>query len=516
LSLSSVELGDFQTPVELVRAVMGAIEREARSAVRVLEPACGEGAFVRGLLELNRRHPEIKAFELQREHLAAAAPLAQREDADVELREANLFETDLRSLRWRSSGPLLVIGNPPWITSSALGAMDSGNVPTKRNLLQLSGLDALTGASNFDLTEYVWWKLLTELADEQPTICLLSKTSVARRVFELSRRLKLHFADVRLYRIDARRWFGAAVDACCFVAKVRPNGGSYVASVYDELDSERPTATMGFVGENLVADVAAYRATSFLEGRSAVEWRQGVKHDLAAVMELRRTKRGYTNGLGESVDVEPTALYPLLKSSDVFRSPTPCSDRLVLITQRSLQDDPQRLSELAPKAWKYLMDHAALLDARKSSIYRNRPRFAIFGIGDYSFSPYKVAIAGLYKQPRFRMIGPIEERPVMVDDTCYLISATSAAEAALLCAVFNRPETRQFIDAVAFWDSKRPVTKKLLQRVDVERLIDYVGVDAIQEDARVQLSYVQKTSTEPDWRAAAEKVLGSQLTLART
>src|SRR5438093_11809144 len=93
---SSAELGDFQTPLGLVRAVLRAIEPEAKSAMRVLEPACGEGAFVRGLLEVNRSHPEIKAFELQREHLAAAAPLARREDADVELNEANLFETDLR------------------------------------------------------------------------------------------------------------------------------------------------------------------------------------------------------------------------------------------------------------------------------------------------------------------------------------------------------------------------------------------------------------------------------------
>ena len=44
----------------------------------------------------------------------------------------------------------------------------------------------LERASNFDLTEYVWWKLLTELADEEPTIALLSKSSVARRAVALA------------------------------------------------------------------------------------------------------------------------------------------------------------------------------------------------------------------------------------------------------------------------------------------------------------------------------------------
>ena len=34
-----------------------------------------------------------------------------------------------------------------------------------------------------------------------------------------------------------------------------------------------------------------------------------------------------------------------------------------------------------------------ILDNRKSSIYNKRPRFSIFGIGDYSFSKWKVAIS---------------------------------------------------------------------------------------------------------------------------
>ncbi len=41
----------------------------------------------------------------------------------------------------------------------------------------------------------------------------------------------------------------------------------------------------------------------------------------------------------------------------------------------------------APKTWKYLLSHGEALDGRRSSIYQNRPRFSVFGIGRYSLAP---------------------------------------------------------------------------------------------------------------------------------
>ena len=49
----------------------------------------------------------------------------------------------------------------------------------------------------------------------------------------------------------------------------------------------------------------------------------------------------------------------------------------------------------APRLWSYLQAHAGSFTNRKSSIYRGQPPFALFGIGPYSFAPFKVAIGGL-------------------------------------------------------------------------------------------------------------------------
>ncbi len=49
------------------------------------------------------------------------------------------------------------------------------------------------------------------------------------------------------------------------------------------------------------------------------------------------------------------------------------------------------------------------------SIYQNRPRFAVFGVGPYSFAPWKVVISGLCKVPNFVVVPPMNGRPFTVD-----------------------------------------------------------------------------------------------------
>ena len=111
----------------------------------------------------------------------------------------------------------------------------------------------------------------------------------------------------------------------------------------------------------------------------------------------------FENGLGEVVSLESTYLYPMLKSSELMK-PDPTPSRYMLVTQRLVGEDTPQIEYEAPRTWDYLQSHAARLDARASSIYRNRPRFSVFGVGPYSFAPWKVAISGFYKRLDFRCV----------------------------------------------------------------------------------------------------------------
>ena len=115
--------------------------------------------------------------------------------------------------------------------------------------------------------------------------------------------------------------------------------------------------------------------------------------------------------------LESEFLYPMLKSSELANGRE--LSRYMLVTQKAIGEDTAAIAETPPLTWRYLESHGDTLDSRLSSIYRKRPRFSVFGIGEYSFAQWKVAISGFYKSLDFRVVAPCEGRPVVLDDTCY-------------------------------------------------------------------------------------------------
>lgn len=155
---------------------------------------------------------------------------------------------------------------------------------------------------------------------------------------------------------------------------------------------------------------------------------------------------------------------------------SPAPSRYMLITQQSVGEDTSPIKRQAPRTWNYLCSHASLLDKRASSIYRNRPRFSVFGVGAYSFAPWKVAISGFYKRLDFRCIGPVEDKPVVFDDTCYFLPCQTESDARLLTALLNSRAAKGFFHSFIFRDAKRPGTVQLLASLDLRILAEEAGV----------------------------------------
>ncbi|WP_300682966.1 hypothetical protein [Nocardioides sp.] len=458
------ELGDFQTPSALALRCLTVLGVPAHA--RVLEPTCGRGAFLEAAATLSPDTERI-GIELQPAYAAEA-----RRWADV--RVANIFTTDLRrDLTWRSDGPLYVVGNPPWVTSADLRRMESSNLPVKENLKGARGLDAMLGSSNFDVAEYIIARALEAHRDQPVVLGMLCKTQVARNVLGHAAAQGWPVAEAHLYRIDARTWFDAGVDACWFTVRLdagRPT--DHTCLIHDDLFATTPDVEgrrFGVVDGLVVSDVARYTAVREADGRSPYEWRSGLKHDAARVFELAALPEPATQA-GVPVDLESEYVLPLLKSTDLFRGRHRELGRWVIVPQRTFGAETTTLARTAPRLWRYLNEHAAVLDARRSSIYRNRPRFSVFGHGEYTYAPYKVAVSGLHKEPRFRLLGPLRDQPVVLDDTCYFAPFSDPTEAAVATAVLTSRPCLDLIDSLVFWDSKRPVTKKVLARLDLNRL----------------------------------------------
>jgi SAM-dependent methyltransferase len=459
-----VEFGDWQTPRALAEEVVRVVSALGPPPASVLEPNCGQGTF---LLAARDAFPGagLFGFDISSEHLARAR---ERLGRSAELCEADFFTLDWTAVIAELASPILVLGNPPWVTNSVLGALRAGNLPKKQAGTGERGLDALTGKSNFDISEWMAWRLVSALSGSEFRLALLVKASVARRV---ARRIAKNELDVAgsLYRIDARTHFAAAVDAVLLCLSSGRHTEEASWPVFESLRSDQPVSEMGVVGDRVVGDLGAFRRTLELEGNSLSEWRSGIKHDCAEVMELRLDGGALWNKLGERVEIESEFVYPLLKSSDLAKGKSE-SARRVIVTQSRLGDDTARIREHAPKTWAYLSSRQGAFAARKSRIYRGQPPFALFGVGAYSFQPHKVAVSGLYKHPRFTALGPIDGRPVMLDDTCYFVTCGCAESAGSLAKSLNGDRAREFFLARMFSDAKRPVNKALLQTLNLNAL----------------------------------------------
>jgi len=473
---AKIEFGDFQTPLALAKEVCSLLVQQRVKVNAVLEPTCGVGAFLVAAAEVFPK-ARLLGCDINSEYVtqtkAALADAGAAKRASVGKQDffAHDWEAELADIR----GSLLVLGNLPWVTNATVSGMNGSNLPTKENSQGFRGIEARTGKSNFDISEWMLMRLVKALRGRSASIAMLCKTGTARKLLRFAWQNDGRIASASLYRIDAKKHFGASVDACLLFATTG-EAGPAEAKVFDGLSAKRASTTLGLAGQDLVYDIRTYRRLKHLEGLCPYQWRSGVKHDCASIMELRRTDgKALQNKLGEHVSIESDYLFPLLKCSDLANGRIE-PERFVVVTQRRVGENTGVIAKTAPRTWRYLDSHRKLFEGRKSSIYNSRVPFALFGIGDYSFTPWKVAVSGLHRTPRFALVGPVDEKPVLFDDTCYFLPFEDKQEARVVAEILNSRECLDFLASLAFTDSKRPITVELLQRMNIRALAEDAGL----------------------------------------
>lgn len=459
-----VGFGDFQTPVALATRVLEFVRLRGVRPGRVLEPTCGAGSFIDAAyatwqadireaigIEIN----PVFETELNRLENGHAGFTYSYGDAQV-------LEGD--QLHWKTDAPLLICGNLPWVTTDALSRLDDTYQQRIRdNPKSLKGLDALTGSASFDISERLALRMIAIAANEpRADVAILVKESVARRLLVFAHG---SYADAAVVRIDSQRWFDVNVQACLLYLHFdrtceRAAGLVDYFSDFGETSSERWN-----IGNGVVRRSTERKFTS-----SKLAWRHGIKHDAASVFELRVDEIGWLRTVdGETVDVAPQSRYvfpfvtarSLHRDADVSRT-----EKRLFVPQNGLADRSIEADVAATVERDYLERSRDRLARRRSSIYTNKPNYAIFGVGAYTFTLFKVAVAGLYMAPRFRFLGPIDGRPCVLGDTSYFIPCDRPAEAALLCVLLEHETTLQQIGEMAF-PGKRPITKRVLDALDV-------------------------------------------------
>ena len=478
-SIEKWQFGDFQTPDDLAKEVINILRVNHKILPNfIIEPSCGKGAFVRAALN-EFSNSTIIGLDINGKYVEEAKlSISKYQNSEnATLYESDFFNTNWKDLISKLPGYILVIGNPPWVTSSELSTLNSQNIPSKSNFQNRRGIEAITGSGNFDISEWMFLQHIEWLSKREGTIALLCKYSVARKVI---RQVKDKTGDKfsnYIYLIDAKAHFGASVEACLFVLSTNAHSGSD-CKVYKGLKSGEISYLIGERDGLILRNTVQYEKWRHLLGQDLrYVWRSGIKHDCSKVMELEQIHETlFLNGMGEKVYLEKDYLYPLLKSSDVGNGRIDTYRKLILVTQKSVGDDTSIIQDQAPKTWQYLLAYDQYLRARKSSIYKNKPLYSIFGVGPYSFKNWKIAISGLYKRLKFCLVGPLDEKSVMFDDTVNFISFENEEEAKFVFSLITSNPSLEFLDSMIFWDEKRPITIDILRRLSFKAVAKELGV----------------------------------------
>lgn len=477
-STHRIEFGDFQTPPALAETALRLVTPLLPAPELVVEPTCGRGAFLHAAGKVFPDAKRLLGLDISPEHLreCRAAVHGMGESTRLELHHGDFFQADWTGLLGENDEPLLVIGNPPWVTNSVLGRTRSRNTPPKRRQPGMRGIEALTGRSNFDISEAMLVEQLHWFDGRGGVLAVLVKESVARKVLTYAWRRALPITSSKIHRFDAARHFGAATGACLLIVERDGMAGPRVCPIYPDLTpGGRRTDTVAYRDNDLVRDPERYDSVRHLRGNDRnYVWRSGLKHDCVKVMELSSTNGHLENGFHQRVDIEMTSLYPLFKSSDIMGEGVGFR-KWVIVTQQRLDDDPAHLANRAPKTWKYLNAHRELFDRRASSIYRGRAPFSMFGIGVYTFAPWKVAVPGLGGAFLPRVLSPVEGKPPMLDDTAYFLPCSSEGEARFLREALNTTAARDLLSCFQFADNKRPIRAETLRRLHIGRLTEELG-----------------------------------------
>jgi hypothetical protein len=466
-----VEYGDFQTPLELSLKVCQKLVKLGVNPDVIIEPTCGVGNFIEAAAYSFPSAKKIIGVDINYSYLKQLQiNNLTIDDKRIEIKHGNFFQFDWLSLLGNSDEKILVLGNFPWVTNSQQGIIDGRNLPHKNNFQNYNGFDAITGKSNFDISEWMLIKAVQWLQNSEAYLAMLCKTSVSRKLLNYIHSQELNLYYCANYRIDAKKYFEASVEACLCFCHFDSKSKKYFCDVFNDLESSNYNR-IGYHNNILIRDIEAFDKLKNLYGtKTGEKWRSGVKHDSSNVMEFRKIGDELVNGLGESVELEDTYLFPLIKGSDVAQARTDTTNRYVLITQEFVGQSTEPIKNIAPKTWDYLESHAKYLDRRKSKIYLNNPRFSIFGVGAYTFKPWKIAICGLYKKLDFRLIGIIDHKPAIFDDTVYFISFDDEQVAHKTFEILTSPSAISFYSSLIFWDEKRPIKSSILNSLKLKEL----------------------------------------------
>jgi hypothetical protein len=480
------DFGDFQTPDILTDRICKFLSQSGFNPTILIEPTCGEGNFVISALKHFSNLKHIFALDIQSKYewifkiKLANFQFTQSDKVTIHFFKQDIFNANLNQLVIKKLGEensnILVLGNPPWVTNTELSKLESKNVPKKSNKALLRGLDALTGKANFDISENIILSTISQLP-KGTDFSFLCKTIVMRNIVNKMDKFNINLENNKCFLIDTLKEFNVNTSAGLYIFK-KGNRREKICKVHSFYQPNKLLYKFGLINKKFVSNIDLYNNYGLIDGKSLFIWRQGIKHDASKILVLKKElSHLLTNSNEERIDIENNLVYPLIKSSQINKTSIRETDKFLIVTQTFVGQETGDLKNSYPRTWNYLLKNEKFFTKRKSVIYRNKPKFSIFGVGEYTFKPFKIAVSGFNKKLIFSLILPVNNKPVVFDDTCYYLSFEDKNECLITWAILNSDVVSNFLSSLIFIDNKRPYTKEVLMRIDFRKINEILSYE---------------------------------------
>ena len=359
LAISSVEepdraeYGDFQTNKDLANAVSQHLSKKNILPEIIIEPTCGKGNFIIASLSNFKTVKKVFGIEIYKPYVwetkfgildfFLSNPTSYK--PEITITHCSIFDFDFKSISKQfPTEKLLIIGNPPWVTNSKLGSLNSSNLPKKSNFKNQNGLDAMTGKGNFDIAEYITLMLLDAFQTHNGYLALLVKNSVIKNIVFDQKDKKYRVGEIEKYCIDSKKEFSVSVEAALLYCQLNSKP-SYESTEFDFYSLEK-RLSFGWLNNKFVSNLTDYDETKDIDGVCPFEWRQGIKHDCTNVMELERVNGYFVNKLSEEIKLEEGLIYGFLKSSDLKNTVIKNTRKHIIVTQTKVGQETSYIQHL--------------------------------------------------------------------------------------------------------------------------------------------------------------------------
>ena len=518
-------LGEYYTPrgiAELAVETVGDVSS-------YLDPGCGSGIFLSACLDQVREHQSDRDPAAIVDHATESVfgfdtnPVAVLTSKlsyllalgdclhAVDELELPVFCTDALGLT-RNEGltyrrqrfePIVdaLVGNPPWLTWDRLDpgvkqALRERDVE-RLGLLPHEGAASRLGHSNDDLSvPFVWICLDRYLADSGTASAVLKRdllTGPAGAVFRGLSVGERSLAVQGIHDFGALAPFGGQVgaDAALYTLRADADPSFPVETTRWHADGEANFDSLSGIRATLrqtTTELAPLdpedRRSAWLPtdddraalGECAHEIRHGVKDDAEAVFAIERD---------QLAEIEHNRVYPYLKSRHIVKYGLFGHDLRLVPVDKAGEGDESSLSAACPATYEYLDAHREQLADRGSSWLDGGPFYNVFGVGEYTWAPYKLVWCRLGFKPHFAVVSTatdptLGEKLVVPGDHCMFVGFENERAAHALCALLNSSVYQRTLRELA-GNGKASLSKSVVSELELPPVAAIPDADRLAE-----------------------------------